>query len=197
MKHLPAAARRAAPQRCAVGAPAAVLRGVLEHDKPIGQQPSAHVLHVDRLVLWISHRGHPRGDSLVAELAAGTAELVEVRREQPIQPGCVSPARRAQRLLLGGDGRARRAAMSVVPEGLRCAAGAPDTGPGAGSYCMDASFMLFLRHGCGIHAVWSNAGVAGVTETRFRCTPRPAARRERTMINLSSPGMRYRWCCRY
>jgi len=41
------------------------------------------------------------------------------------------------------NGPAWRTAMSVVPEGPRCAAGVPDTGPAAGSYCMDASFMLF------------------------------------------------------
>ena len=34
--------------------------------------------------------------------------------------------------------------------------------------------MLLLRHGCGIHAVWSDAGVASVTEFCFRCTPQPA-----------------------
>src|SRR5215467_10532632 len=73
--------------------------------------------------------------------------------------------------------------MSVGPEGLRCAAGAPDTGPAACSYDVDASFMLFLRHGCGIHAVWSSAGVASVTEARFRRTPRPAARQERTALS--------------
>jgi len=52
--------------------------------------------------------------------------------------------------------------VSVVPEGLRCAAGVPDTGLAAGSYCMDASFMLFLRHGWDIHAVWPGAGGASV-----------------------------------
>ena len=54
---------------------------------------------------------------------------------------------------------------AAVPEGLRCTARTPDTESAACSYCMDASFMLFLRHGCGIHALWSGAGVASVTET--------------------------------
>jgi len=35
----------------------------------------------------------------------------------------------------------------------------PDTGLAAGSYCMDASFMLLVRHGWDIHAVWPGAGV--------------------------------------
>jgi len=49
----------------------------------------------------------------------------------------------AGQLVLIVNGRARRTAVSVVPEGLRCAAGVPDTGLAAGPYCMDASFMLF------------------------------------------------------
>jgi hypothetical protein len=49
---------------------------------------------------------------------------------------------------------------------------------------MNAAFMPFQRHEGGIHAVWPGAGEASVTEVRFRCAPRPMARRERTMINL-------------
>ena len=49
----------------------------------------------------------------------------------------------AVQLVLIVDGRARRTAVSVVPEGLRRAAAVPDTGRAAGSYCMDASLMLF------------------------------------------------------
>ena len=41
-------------------------------------------------------------------------------------------------------------------------------GLAAGSYCMDAAFMLFQRHGWDIHAVRPGAGVASVTEARFR-----------------------------
>src|SRR5262249_14280998 len=70
--------------------------------------------------------------------------------------------------------------MSVVPEVLRCAAGVPDTGLAAGSYCMNASLMLFQRHGWDIHAVRPGAGVASVTEALSRCTRhgrhRPAVR---------------------
>jgi hypothetical protein len=50
---------------------------------------------------------------------------------------------------------------------------------------MNAAFMPFQPHEGGIHAVWSAAGEASVTEVRFRCTPRPVAERERTTINLS------------
>ncbi len=60
---------------------------------------------MDRLVLGVTSCGHSRGGSRVAELAPGTADLVEVRREQPLQPGRISTALRAQRLLLSGDGR--------------------------------------------------------------------------------------------
>jgi len=59
---------------------------------------------------------------------------------------------------------------------------------------MDAAIMQLQQHGCGSHAVWSGAGVASVTEVRFRCTPRPTARRERTKINSSWPGIRC-WRC--
>jgi hypothetical protein len=48
---------------------------------------------------------------------------------------------------------------------------------------VNAAFMSFQPHESGIHAVWPGAGEASVTEVRFRCTPRPAARPERTKIN--------------
>jgi hypothetical protein len=54
---------------------------------------------------------------------------------------------------------------------------------------MDASLMLFLRHGWGIHAVWPGAGVASVTEAAFpahAAAGRPGAQ---TMINLSSTAL--------
>jgi hypothetical protein len=34
---------------------------------------------------------------------------------------------------------------------------------------MNAAFMSFQPHESGIHAVWSGAGGASVTEVRFRC----------------------------
>jgi hypothetical protein len=48
---------------------------------------------------------------------------------------------------------------------------------------MNAAFMPFQPRESGIHAVWPGAGEASVTEARFRCAPRLAARRERTTIN--------------
>jgi gamma-glutamylcysteine synthetase len=50
---------------------------------------------------------------------------------------------------------------------------------------MDAAAMSLGLHGCGIHAVWSGAGEAGVTKARFRCMPRAMARSERAKINSS------------
>jgi hypothetical protein len=64
---------------------------------------------------------------------------------------------------------------------------------------VNAAFMSFQPHESGIHAVWPGADEDSVTKVRFRCTPRPAARgrrraaggealpaarRERTRINL-------------
>jgi hypothetical protein len=51
---------------------------------------------------------------------------------------------------------------------------------------MNAAFMSFqpLTLISGIHAVWSDAGEASVTEVRFRCAPRPVVRRERIKIIL-------------
>jgi hypothetical protein len=49
----------------------------------------------------------------------------------------------------------------VVPQGLQQTVVAPDAGPTASSYDMNAAFMLFQRHERGIHAVsarcWSDA----------------------------------------
>ena len=70
-----------------------------------------------------------------------------------MKPWIQCARRNAGQLVLIVNGRAGRAAVSVVPEALRCAAGVPDTGLAAGSYCMAASFMLFWRHGWDIHAV--------------------------------------------
>jgi hypothetical protein len=50
---------------------------------------------------------------------------------------------------------------------------------------MDAAFMSFQPRESGIHAVWSGAGEASVTEVRFQYAPQPVARRERTTINSS------------
>jgi hypothetical protein len=44
--------------------------------------------------------------------------------------------------------------------------------------------MSFQPHESGIHAVWSDAGEASVTEARFRRALPLVARRERTTINL-------------
>jgi hypothetical protein len=83
------------------------------------------------------------------------------------------------------NGRARYATVSVVPQSLRRAAVAPDTGSAAPSYCMDAAFMSFWQHGCGNHAVWPGAGVAGVTEVCFRCAPGRRRGGSGPKINLS------------
>jgi hypothetical protein len=50
---------------------------------------------------------------------------------------------------------------------------------------MNAAFMSFQPRESGIHAIWSGAGEASVTEVRFRCALRPVARRERTTIKSS------------
>jgi hypothetical protein len=50
---------------------------------------------------------------------------------------------------------------------------------------MNAAFMPFQPRESGIHAICPGAGEASVTEVRFRCAPRPVARRERTTINSS------------
>ena len=81
---------------------------------------------------------------------------------------------------------ARRAAVPVVLQSLAPAPVTADPGPALSSYdIMNAAFMSSQPHESGIHAVWSDAGEAGVTEVRFRRAVRAAARRERTTINLS------------
>src|SRR5258708_16082606 len=81
-----------------------VLRGVLEHDEAVGQQPSAHVLHFDRLAIEVCRCGYSRSGSRVADLASGGTELVEVGREQALKASRISSALQAQRLTLGGRG---------------------------------------------------------------------------------------------
>jgi hypothetical protein len=49
---------------------------------------------------------------------------------------------------------------------------------------MNAAFMSSQPRESGIHAVWTDAGEASVTEVRFRRAPQPTARPERTKINL-------------
>jgi hypothetical protein len=49
---------------------------------------------------------------------------------------------------------------------------------------MNAALMSFQPRESGIHAVWTDAGEASVTEVRFRHVLRLVARRERTKINL-------------
>jgi hypothetical protein len=44
---------------------------------------------------------------------------------------------------------------------------------------MDATAMSLELHGCGIHALWSGAGEASVTEVRFRRASRLIAAIER------------------
>jgi hypothetical protein len=40
---------------------------------------------------------------------------------------------------------------------------------------MDAAFMSYQQHDGGIHALWLDAGEAGVTEVRFRGRATPSA----------------------
>jgi hypothetical protein len=42
-------------------------------------------------------------------------------------------------------------------------------GPALSSYDVNAAFMTFQPRESGIHAVWSDADGASVTEVRFRC----------------------------
>jgi hypothetical protein len=86
------------------------------------------------------------------------------------------------------NGRGRRAAVPVVPRSLSFPPVTADPGAAPSSYDMNAAFMSFQSfqpHESGIHALWSGSGGVSVTEVRFRCAPRPAARRERTKINLT------------
>jgi hypothetical protein len=75
--------------------------------------------------------------------------------------------------------------VPVVPQSLSCATVTTDAGSAGPFYDMNAAFMSFQPHESGIHAVRSGAGEGSVTEVRFRCAQRPAARRERTTINLA------------
>ena len=75
MECLPVSVRRAAPQRGAVGPPALVLGGVLEHYKPIVQQSSPHLPSFDRLVIGVRRCGYLRSGSLVADFASGAARI--------------------------------------------------------------------------------------------------------------------------
>jgi len=54
---------------------------------------------------------------------------------------------------------------------------------------MNAAIMSFQPHESGIHAVWRGAGEGCVTKVRFRCVPRPVARRERTTINSNKAAL--------
>ena len=81
-----------------------VLAGVLHHHQTVGQQLPAHVLHLDRVTIWVRRPGHQLGRSRVADLASGGAELVEIGCEQPLKTRSVSAALKAQRLVLGGHG---------------------------------------------------------------------------------------------
>ena len=99
-------------------------------------------------------------------------------------------------LVLIVSGRAHRAAVPVVPQSFLCPTVTADPSLAIPSYDLNAAFILFQPREGGIHAVWPGAGEASVTEVRFRYTPRPVARRERTTICVSCPEIRYRWCCR-
>jgi hypothetical protein len=88
-------------------------------------------------------------------------------------------------LILILSGGAHHAAVPVLPQSLLRAGVTADTGQVTSLYDMNAAFMSFQLHECGIHAVRPGAGGASVTKVCFRCAPRPMARRERTKINFS------------
>lgn len=71
-----------------------VLGGVLHHHQAVGEQLSAHVLYLDRLTIGVCGLGHQLRGSLVADLAAGGAELVEIGCKQPFKASGVSSALR-------------------------------------------------------------------------------------------------------
>jgi hypothetical protein len=50
---------------------------------------------------------------------------------------------------------------------------------------LNAVFMSFQPYESGIQALRSGAGEASVMKARFRCTPKPTARRVRTTITIS------------
>ena len=92
--------------------------------------------------------------------------------------------RSAAELILIVNGRGRRAVVPVVPVvPLVCSRDRRSPAWHSLHTTVNAAFMSFQPHESGIHAVWSGAGEADVTEVRFRCTPQPVARRERTKIN--------------
>jgi hypothetical protein len=62
--------------------------------------------------------------------------------------------------------------QAAVPQTLLRTPVTADTGPALPSYDLNAAFMSCQEHESGIHAVWSGAGEASVTEVRFRCAPR-------------------------
>jgi hypothetical protein len=66
------------------------------------------------------------------------------------------------------NGRPHRAAVPVVPRSLLCLPVTAGPGPAIPSYDLNAAFMSSQPHESGIHAVWSGAGEANVTEVRFR-----------------------------
>jgi hypothetical protein len=72
----------------------------------------------------------------------------------------------------------------VVLQGLLFAAVTPTPAAVLSSYDVNAAFMSFQARESGIHALWPGAGGANVTKVRFRCAPRPVARRERTTVDL-------------
>ncbi len=86
------------------GTSSAAGRATPAHDEAVGQQPSPHVLHFDRFAIEVCRCGYSRSGSLVADLASGGTELVEVRREQPLKASRITSALQAQRLTLGGRG---------------------------------------------------------------------------------------------
>ena len=76
--------------------------------------------------------------------------------------------RNVTELILIVNGRTRREEVPVVPQSLSCPPVTPDSGPALSFNDMNAAFMSFQPHESGIHAVWSGAGEASVTEVRFR-----------------------------
>jgi hypothetical protein len=70
------------------------------------------------------------------------------------------------------SGRARRAAVPVVPQSLSPTPVTADPGRALPSYDVNAAFTSSQPHEGGIHAVWSGAGESSVTEVHFRCAPR-------------------------
>ena len=101
VKHLPFSRRDAAPQRRSVRPSPIVLGRVLQHDEPVGQLPTPHVVHANRLSIEVSSGRYASSRAFVPDLATGGPELMEIRCQQAFQAWCVSPAFQAQRLAFG------------------------------------------------------------------------------------------------